>query len=171
MSVLRNWADSQVKRLSRATGQSSHAMVWSWTTHVRSSHAAAQSLGQMSVLCCWAAQPPDGMVKPVGYQNLWPGNAVTTVVPHWLCISKYYIYAQTHMYQAQDNDPGECHASDMPIRRAERHIQHNTQHKCTWTTQTTDGGKVGEGEEGGRKARGPQTGGWWCRRHRQAPGR
>ena len=69
MSALHNWADSQVKCLRCTTGQiprsrtclvnpgrSGHAMVLSWTAHIRSSHTAAQSLGQMSVSCSWAVQ-------------------------------------------------------------------------------------------------------------------
>ena len=58
MTVLCNWTYSQVKCLSHATWRSGRAMEWSWTTHIRSSHMTAQSLGQMSVSCSWAAQPP-----------------------------------------------------------------------------------------------------------------
>ena len=67
MSVSCNWAASQVKCLSLATGQSGYAMVWSQTTYIRSSQVVrssqARSLSQTSFLCSSAAQPPDGMVK------------------------------------------------------------------------------------------------------------
>ena len=58
MSVLCNWADSQVRCLSCATGRSGHSTVRLWTTHIRSNHTAVRSLGQMSVSCSWASQPP-----------------------------------------------------------------------------------------------------------------
>ena len=58
ISVLPNKEDSQVKCLSRATGWSGHTMVWSWTTHIRSSHMTVWFLGQMSVQCSSAMQPP-----------------------------------------------------------------------------------------------------------------
>ena len=74
-SVSHDWADAQVKclccttgqisrlRTSRATGESSNMTIRSGTLHIRSSHMAVRSLGQMSVSCSWAAQQPGTHIR------------------------------------------------------------------------------------------------------------
>ena len=71
--------NSQVKCLSHAIGKiprSNACLVQlcrvatqrhdiAWTTHIRSSHTVALSLGEMSVSCSWATQTPDSIVKPI----------------------------------------------------------------------------------------------------------
>ena len=91
---------SRVKCLLYATGPSGHATVWPRKTHIRSSHEAGWSLGQMSVTCSWAAQSTDSMVKHIRYQNLWPGNVVKRGLLSCMYIYPIYlsIYLSTCIY-------------------------------------------------------------------------
>ena len=84
---------SQVKCLLYSTGPSSHAAIWSWTTHTRSSHVAMWSLGQgdslSPLLFCLCLAPLSHVLRTLeGYRseafggtiNPWFWNSFCTVL-------------------------------------------------------------------------------------------
>ena len=128
MSVLCDWADSQVKCLCCMTGQIPRLNV-----------CVAQLgrfPGQMSVSCNWVERPRDSMImdnthKVNSYGCAVPRSNVSLVQLGHAATWHTHTYIHTKHTHTRNN-PGECHASDRPLQVSRS--------------------EVGEGKEGGGKA-------------------